>query len=551
MCWACDFETTNNTEDCRVWCWGAENVYTGEYKRGLDIFSFMGFVARCMEKDFYFHNLKFDGGFILDWFLNCGRKYTEERFPSQFEFNTLISDMGQFYTIGSKMGGRQRRFIDSLKVLPFPIAQIPNLFGFPESKGEIDYNKWRPVGYEPTADEWEYLYKDVHILAKALKYLFDNGQTKLTAASNAFSKLKSKFDKKAWKRIFPCVPRETDALIRAAYKGGYCIVGPLAQKGDVGSGIVLDKNSMYPWVMAECMLPYGEPVQFAGVYTPDELYPLYVQRLSCSFEVKDGYLPTIQLKHTFGFSGVEYLKSSRGEVVQLTLTNPDIALFFEHYNVFNVQYDGGFKFRGAEGLLRDFVEDEYHGKEQASKEGNKAKRTLHKLTMNSAYGKFAKRGYGASKIPWLDNDGVVRYKMGEPEDRDLEYIPMGCFITAWARNDIIRLGQKYYDRLLYIDTDSLHLLGDELPDMDLDPYRLGAWDCETSFRRARYLRAKTYIEETHEGELIVKCAGLPKNARASVTWENFHVGSVYEGKLQHKTVKGGVVLSPTTFKIKV
>ena len=548
--WSCDFETNNNPDNCHVWAWGMECIETGEYIKGKGVWPFMSKVAGVKGSSFYFHNLKFDGGFILDWFLSNNYKHTTERWPGFLEFTTLISDMGQFYTIEAKLGKQRRKFIDSLKIIPQPLAKIPKMFGLEESKGEIDYNKDREIGYEPTDDEWDYLYRDVHILAEALRWMFAHKQTRLTAASNAYSDLKARIGKTEWVRYFPELNPDLDKILRKAYKGGYCIVGPQAKDGDVGAGCVFDRNSMYPTVMAYSPLPYGEPVQYSGQYEPDPVFPLYIQMLRCSFELKPGMLPTIQLKGSLGFNPVEYLKSSEDEIIDLTLTNVDLALFLEHYNVYGLEYMGGWKFKASTTLLRDFVNYWYTMKQEADEKGNDGMRTLAKLMLNSAYGKFAKRGQGYSKIPYMEN-GIVRYKPGDLEDMGLEYIPMGCYITAWARDNIIRLGQALYDRLLYIDTDSLHLLGvEDPPQIEQHPNKLGAWKKELVFDKARYIRAKTYLEVAGD-ELTVKCAGLPKAAAAQVTWDNFKPGAVYTGKLQHKTVKGGVILNGTEFKIKV
>lgn len=531
-----------------MWAWGMENIDTGVYKCGRGVYSFLGTVMGLKETTYYFHNLKFDGGFILDALLKSGFKYVDSRTLESGQFTTLITDRGQFYSITAKWGKRQKTFKDSLKIIPNKIENFPKMFGLETTKGEIDYNKEREVGYNPSPEEWDYLQRDAHILACGLKYLFDKGLTRMTAASNAYGDLKEVVGE-SWDKLFPQLEPEIDGMIRQAYKGGYCIVGPAAV-GDVGAGIVLDKNSMYPWAMSSCLLPYGEPVSYTGEYIEDKRFPLYVHCLRCSFHVKQGHLPTIQLKHTFGYQPTEYVReSAKGEIVELVLTNVDLKLFEEHYEIYNREDLGGWKFQGSTELLKRYVEKWYKVKEESTINGNKGMRTLAKLMLNSAYGKFGKRGVAAKKEPYLKDD-MVKYKPTEMEECKLEYCPMAAFITAYARDNVIRLGQKYYDRLLYIDTDSLHLLGTDIPnDLDIDPSRLGAWDLEMEFVRARYLRPKTYLEDTGD-KLVVKCAGLPERCKEGVTWENFKPGAVYHGKLQHKTVPGGVILAPTDFKIK-
>ena len=182
--------------------------------------------------------------------------------------------------------------------------------------------------------------------------------------------------------------------------------------------------------------------------------------------------------------------------------------------------------------------------------GNKGMRTLAKLMLNSLYGKFALNPRVVSKTPYLDENGIVKYKTESPEFRKPIYIPVGCFITAYARNKTIRSAQKVYDRFCYADTDSLHLAGTEIPEnLEIDPVKLGAWKHESTFSRAKFIRQKTYIEEI-EGKLNITCAGMPKKCYENVTWENFEKGSVFAGKKQLTHVPGGIVLTDIDFTIK-
>ena len=162
---------------------------------------------------------------------------------------------------------------------------------------------------------------------------------------------------------------------------------------------------------------------------------------------------------------------------------------------------------------------------------------------------------------------------------------MACFITAYARRATIKaimdLGgiDKKNSRFCYADTDSIHIIGEEMPDINIHKFELGAWKHESNWVYAKFLRAKSYMEEVigdldKNGEfkesldfnnysttkLDVKCAGMPDNTKKLVTKKNFKVGfSVLADdpkipeefkKLGQKTVKGGAVLVPVDFTIK-
>ena len=272
--------------------------------------------------------------------------------------------------------------------------------------------------------------------------------------------------------------------------------------------------------------------------------------LRCNFEIKPNHIPTIQIKGKGSpFIPTEYLTSSAGEDVTLCLTSVDLEIFKTHYNLHNVEYISGWKFKSTNTLFRDYIDKWMKVKIESTVNGNKGMRTLAKLMLNALYGKFALNPKVQSKIPYMEN-GTIKYMLDEPETREPIYIPVGSFITAWARHKTITSAQSVYDRFCYADTDSLHLLGTEIPkELEVDPVKLGAWDHEATFTRARFVRQKTYIEEI-DGNIHITCAGMPDRCYPQVTWDNFKIGGEYHGKLMPQHVSGGIVLKDVDFKIR-
>lgn len=549
-----DFETTTDPTDCRVWAYGICEIGNPDnFIYGNDISGFMEWAKKEKTATAYFHNLKFDGEFILCWLFENGFKHvTDRKVLESNTFTTLISDKGQFYSmeICFNRVGRRRESLtiyDSLKILPFSVAAVAKGFNLPISKLEIDYNETREKGHVLTKQEIDYLRNDVEIMARALHVLFEQGLTKMTQGSNALYDYKNIVGKKNFQKWFPIPDYDYD--IRQSYKGGFTYLNPAFKEVDVKEGIVLDVNSLYPSVMYYQPLPYGEGMFFKGKYETDKIYNLYVQMLTCQFELKPGCIPTIQLKNNLSFIPTQYLESSDGEDVTLCLTNVDLELFLEHYNVYNVAYHSGWKFKSTVGLFKEYIDKWNAVKMESTLNGNKAMRTLAKLMLNALYGKFALNPNVQSKIPWYDN-GIIKYKLGEKETREPIYIPVGTFITAWARYKTISSAQKVYDRFIYADTDSLHLVGTDIPEMlEIDPVKLGAWKHESTFTKARFLRQKSYIEEI-DGILNITCAGMPERCYKFVTWDNFHTGMSYAGKLGMSHVNGGIVLKDIPFSIK-
>ena len=571
-----DFETNVDLNDCRVWAYAiCEIGNINNFIYGNNIDDFIKWCSNPKENYvLYFHNLKFDGEYIFSYLLE--NNYTcikDKKDRTNKSFTCLISDTGQFYSIEIYFDTKNKKHInkvtiyDSMKILNFSVDQIAKDFNLPIKKLELDYKTKREIGHVLTEHEIEYIKNDVTIMAMALDIMFKEDLTKMTIGSDALSnykKLNCNFNK-----YFPILPYEIDKDIRQSYKGGFTYLNDLYKEKETGRGIVFDKNSMYPAKMMYERLPFGDPVFFEGKYEEDKLYPLYIQTISCSFELKKGMIPTIQIKNNMSFLPNEYVKSSDGDIVTLTLTSIDLELFLKHYDIYDLKYHSGWKFRAIKGLFTDYIEYWTNKKIQAKKDNNGALYRIAKLMLNSLYGKFGLNPNVRSKYPILDEDGSIKYKMYPTETREPIYIPVASFITSYARSDIIESSQrirdyslKKYGKDLYVysDTDSIHCLFDESEDLseilDIDDYRLGAWKLESKFSKGKYIRQKCYIELGYDEKLNVTVAGLPKKLGDIINFDNFNKGFTTEGmnienkKLTYKHVKGGVVLVDTDFTIK-
>lgn len=572
MIYSCDFETEVNIDRTYIWAWALCEV--GNVKNieiGNNMESFMEYIFKLKSPTLYFHNLKFDGEFIIYWLLKNDFKLAETKDEvKEKTFTTLISDKGFFYEIDIYLTNKGKhckkiKILDSLKVLPMSVKEIAKAFALPISKLEIDYNLQRGENHIFTKEEIDYITNDVKIVAMALEELFKQNLNKMTIGSNALNEYKILMGKKNFERTFPSPLYDSD--IRQAYRGGFTYLNPKYSSLDVGQGIVLDVNSLYPSVMYYFPLPYGEGRYFEGQYKEDKLYNLYIQMLGCRFELKKDKIPTIQLKHSLAFMPTEYLTSSKDEYVVLCLSNIDLKLFFEHYDVYEIEYYSGWKFKSTVGLFKDYIDKWNSIKIEATLNKNTGLRAIAKLMLNSLYGKFATNPKVCSKLPYLEDD-IVKYKTGEIENREPIYIPIGIFVTSWARYKTITSAQKVYDRFIYADTDSLHLEGNEIPsELEVSDTKLGAWKLESEFIRARFIRQKCYIEDTLSNEdkinkfladnpdlkmlvnystnsiMKITCAGMPSSYYKNVTWDNFRIGNSYNGKLQINHTKGGIVFT--------
>lgn len=545
-----DFETIVNEQETRVWLWGASNIYTESFYYGNDIYSF---IERFKGLDCvgYFHNIKFDIQFIFYWLFHNGYNHTSERYPRQGYFNTLISDMGVFYSVKIHFidGGTMELF-DSYKLIPMKVEEIPKAFGLEMKKLDLDYDLQRDINHIPTDEEIEYVKHDVLIVAKAIKQMKERGMVKMTAASNALHNYKSRLEKKEFERMYPQLTIDVDKDCRKAYKGGWTYLNPNYKDIKLGIGRVYDVNSMYPWAMKYCALPWGDPLYYEGEPTEDKVFPLFIHCFKCKFKLKPGKYPSIQIKNSMRFADTEYLVDSNNEDVLMYVTSIDYKLVLDNYDVWDVEHYGGYRFRQKVGMFAEYIDFWYEQKAEHKHSGNMAMYYVAKLMLNSLYGKFGSNPEKRSKYPYLDEEtDVVKYEYGMYEITKTAYVPVAAFITSYCRDKIIRTAIACGDRFVYADTDSIHIVGDEEPNIDIDDYRLGAFKLESTFQEAKFHRAKCYIESIN-GELEKKCAGLPKQAKELFNFDSMEVGNVFKGKLVPKNIKGGVVLVERDFTIK-
>lgn len=595
-----DFETTTREEDCRVWAYAICEVGNiDNIVIGTTIDEFMSWCRKQKSNvNVYFHNLKFDSQFIFPWLFKNGFKHADKpEDRATGTFSTLISDMGLYYSIeiifylkGKNV--KKVTLLDSLKLIPLSVDAIAKALQLPYQKGSIDYkaHDFLPEGSPITEEEEEYLRHDVQIVASAIEYFHSQGLKKMTIGSCALAEYKKTTSKRYFDMWYPVQDATHHNDVKQSYRGGFTCLNPKFAGKIIGRGVVLDVNSLYPSVMYQELLPYGTPIFYRGKYKQDDLFPLYTQMIRCSFEIKKGKIPTIQIKHSLQFRGNEYLTDSGDMEVVLCLNSIDLEIFLDHYHVYNLEYLSGWKFKGTHGLFKEYIEKWSANKIKAKEEGNHGLYLISKLFLNSLYGKFGTDIRAVSKIPYLGEDGEVHFRLGEEEEKNGIYIAMASFITSYARRKTITASQHIQDNFhngiskaqwVYSDTDSLHvyLNGEDKETffancgLEIHSTDLGAWDFETEFVQAKFLRQKCYIEQIPVSEekynkgkageqpelfsndengfyqLKVTVAGMPTACHKQVTFNNFKLGATFTGKKQPKIVANGVILKDVDFTI--
>jgi hypothetical protein len=547
--YACDFEVTNHATEERVdvYAWGVCPVgKPDDFAYGTTINGFMEWIELHHDSLLYFHNLKYDGKFIIPWLYQNGFKHTtpeDDDHETTKTFSTFADEYTNIYSIDivwtkQKRGYKRTLIWDSFKLMPSSLKKIGESYKLGYYKvDDYDHSIIRTPGTKLTQNEIEYLKGDVQTLCMALQVFMAEDYTRMTIGANALKVYKASIGgDKRFLQWFPELDPGTDSAIRKAYRGGFTYLKPEHAGKELGAGMVYDVNSLYPYCMVGFKLPYGEPKFFTGKYEHDEKYPLYVQRMTFTFKLKPGKLPTIQIKNSYRHVSTEYLSDSGNQPETLTLTNVDLELILDHYDIIVHEYIDGYKFKQAgQKLFGDYVG--YFMKQKEESTG--AEREIAKLFLNNLYGKFGTNPIKRGKVPfWDESEQIVKWETVENPPGKSIYIPVAVFVTAYARNLTIRSAQEHFARFIYADTDSLHLLGTEQPNLEIHKTKIGLWDFEGTFEKAKFIRSKTYME-VFNGKPNTKAAGVSKDSAKLLTWETFFPGNIIKTK-KSKTVVNGV-----------
>lgn len=504
--------------------------------------------------------------------LNYSHTDKKNKSLNPYEYRLVMKD-GIFYKLTIATSYGLINFYDTFKLTPFSLKKCCSDFlGLKLGKDGLDYEKERTLEEELTEEEMAYIYEDVYGLSYLVKLLKIHGidlngekirYSKLTNSGQALANykltvledylnrengfansdvfdmvdtklMKTKFHKLLAKQnseenlsnlvfeaIFPIQSFFQDAWQRHSYYGGLSTVEfenvKKFSKRKNRNGVVLDVNSLYPFIMSSRLLPYGD-AQYRDIPYKNmnkeykEAYPLYIQDIIVyDLQVKKNKMGFLQVKDNKYFSGRECLKNNikdgKKVTLHLRLTNVLLDLLFECYEVKAYKLNGHMAFRGANNLFKNYID--FWSKIKQENEG--ALRAFAKLMQNGLYGKFGMAG--ASEITnFINNDDVFTIEhTHEMVTSNTVYLPMATFITSWAKQYLVQAINNNYERFMYCDTDSLHLYGslEEVKGVEIGKKIYGLWDNEMCFEDFKYLGSKRYAEKnsvTHKWE--IKCCGL-------------------------------------------
>lgn len=575
----------------RVWLAGHKNLKTMESKYFNNLDDFMKDIlgrGNNTHREYAFHNLKFDGSFIIPWLFENGYECVQGK-PGPGQFSVLVDDRNNWYNITIQVTKRRKVTLwDMLKLFPSALEYLPDIYSTPTKKVQEDqefYTKHRPEGYEPDERDLYYFENDLQVPAEVLNRHIElyGLRFKKTQASQSFYNFEQTF--KAWRWRFPALSTELDKAIRPAYWGGISYVPPHKAGKDYYGIHVMDINSSYPDKAANYKLPYGQPVLELGEGKHPDMSKFWIADALVKFKLKSkDHLPCIPSKAITEGKPLDIDKwmedSGHGgqAIVRMTFSNIDYMNMQESYEFEVVRWLWSIHWAWkVQPEVAKFVNKNNELKvkytELAKKEKDPQKkieyttiRNRAKIDNNSFYGKFGEDIIKYGKTPYFEEDEEGNEEIVWRVDREEEqsehnrkFLPVAIAITAWGRHQLVKMANLLGEHFLYCDTDSVHYLKSGQYKIDqavkekkieVHQSKLGAWDFEGYYVKGRYLRAKCYIEEREDGFIEATVAGLPADphtgnfskSRYSLAyktgnevfknreemnkaiWKNFHIG---------------------------
>lgn len=477
-----------------------------------------------VQHTLYLYDLNKYGETIINYLISNGYDFVKNGKVRSKKYSAIIDEYGNYYMIKFCVGHRRFDIYDVQKVIPLKLVTINNSF---------------ECGQDVKTLEGE-----CRACYLAHKYFLDIGLEKITISSNALQDCKQRLNIN-FKNFYPPLRSDHYKNITKYYRGGICMLNPAFKNKALYDVDVYDVNGLYPYVLKTKPMPYGNPIPFNGKYKGDK-NGIYLQHIKAVFKVRNGYMPTIQIKGSSKYPENVYLKHSSGEILDLYLTNLDLKTFMRNYHVLFIEYIDGYAFKSSTGVFADYVD--YWQDQKVNSTGGK--RQVAKLMLNALTGKFALNPIRKNRIPEMKN-GIVSLGEEYTQEAKQVYAPLSVFITAWGRHILMEQINNHnkYNRFIYSDTDSLHVVKGLLRGVKVDQKELGAWKLEHHFDVAKYLHQKCYYGE-EGGKKTYAVAGLPKSDEVE---REFTIDTFGAGKeittYKATSIIGGKIQKETKFKL--
>lgn len=444
------------------------------------------------------------------------------------------------------------------------LAKLPLLFNLPVEKmvGDLDYNKIRHPKTKLTDKELGYCENDCLVVYHYIKYELETYENvkniPVTSTGHVRRELKNLVRKDYKYKRLTRKAINTDPhiymMLCEAFGGGYTHAN-YTYAGDIIENVdSWDFTSSYPYVMVTHRFP------------SDKFLPCNVKRIE-QMNVNNAYLIRVKMinvksKYWNNFLSQSKCREIRGgrydngrimkaDSLETTLTDVDFRLLHEayefEYEILECYYA---TYRYLPKQFINFILDKYVLKtEYKGVEGKEAEYNRQKSLFNSLYGMSVTNTIrdevtydnttGWHEEP-ITNEEIIK-KLKEEEKEGFLSFSWGVWVTAYARNNLLKNAMLVDDYLIYCDTDSLKIKEgydisvienynkfvenkikhvSEVLKIPLNRYApkdikgktrmLGVFDNDGHYNKFITQGAKKYAYEDEEGKLHITVSGVPK-----------------------------------------
>lgn len=548
----------------------------------------------------YFHNLSFDGVFILDYLGRNGYTLTNE-IDNESQFSVFRTTGSKIYKIvlSFKWRGKLKfiTFLCSKLLLSSSVEALGKNSNIAKFEDEnVDKEKFycrEPAEtlrefYCNNRDYCEYCKRDVKIVINALKdflhsvqdFLIEIGEKDaisnvletFTISAMSFKIQKLMLKKHGLTEDDIHLHKLTHRIYMDKFtNGGLTVNNLMYQNKELKNvvGYVIDLKSAYPAVMSG-ELPYGRMLYEKPDGNHCEFQEIYYEDIwpkNHSIPLLKNWLPG-EIQANYFLAAKQYttylLKEEVDELEKL-------------YNFTGKKIIRSVYFRTKE-YLNEFVTKMFNYKEHYKKIGELGKSHTFKIFLNSAYGIHAKRFDFKLVVPFSAEDSFekngIQYVINERIDLNNpsrhSYIPnnkLSCynpivdenddievstthkavanFITAKTRIKLLKGIQHFKPKnFVYCDTDSLFLINVKKEDiLKYCGNKLGDWELEEKvFDTGYFIRPKLYEISEHNKIQKQGTAGFKKNVVKIPHLLNQEKIEVLNASLIPVRVEGGIIL---------
>lgn len=594
-----------------------ETVYYGrtweEFRSFLDRIE-----LNCNLKKYIFvHNLSFEFQF----------------FASQFKIKSVMSRKSR-KVMAAKLLDYNIEFRCTYYMSNVSLAYLPKLFNLNVQKmvGDLDYTKLRTPATKMTKTELGYCEHDClvvyeYIKMELVKYKSVN-RIPMTSTGKVRKELQSlvmrDYEYRRITRGSINIKPSVYNMLVDAFAGGYTHANYMYTDEVISNVDSYDETSAYPYVMVTSKFPMSE-FKECHIKSVDDMIEKYAYLLKVTFhnlkcKYYNNFISASKCENIVGalFDNGRIVSAKE---VTITLTDIDFRFFLDVYNIesyeINESYYAIYKYLPKKFI--NFILEKYVNKTKFKNvKGKELDYVKEKNKFNSLYGMTVTNmirdevnfdnitGWSESEL----TDSLIFDKLLEEKEKAFLSFSWGVWVTAYARDNLLRRMIQLDPYVIYSDTDSLKCaqgynrkVFDEynqsvikkiqkvsstlnIPFENYAPedskgvkHLLGIFECETGagcqYTYDKFITqgAKKYCIEI-DGQIEITVSGVPKSGnRCLKRIEDFRDDLVFDYKYTNKQTimyndnqvpvdivdylgvkykvddKSGCCLLPTTYKL--